>query len=122
MTSTAVSSDLAQRSRSGSTVSVRAPSAPGDGPPSPVVAGERGNLRQSGRWRCLDSQSAPPNLSAARPAFVPEAIVLHRTGGTRASFRARFKIRASSLSAHYLVARDGPSFVHAGADSRSMRV
>jgi N-acetyl-anhydromuramyl-L-alanine amidase AmpD len=51
---------------------------------------------------------ASPNFRPGRPAgFTPDSIVLHRTGGTRASLRARFESPASSLSAHYLVARDG---------------
>ncbi|MBA2306145.1 MAG: N-acetylmuramoyl-L-alanine amidase [Acidobacteria bacterium] len=52
--------------------------------------------------------SAPENFRAGRPAgFTPEAIVLHRTGGSRDSLRARFNDPAASLSAHYVVGRDG---------------
>ena len=52
--------------------------------------------------------SAPGNFLPGRPAgFVPEAIVLHRTGGSRHSLRARFNDPAASLSAHFVVGRDG---------------
>lgn len=37
----------------------------------------------------------------------PEAIIVHRTGGTGDELRARFQDPGSSLSAHYLVGRDG---------------
>jgi N-acetyl-anhydromuramyl-L-alanine amidase AmpD len=51
---------------------------------------------------------AAENFREGRPAgFAPEAIVLHRTGGTRDSFRARFNDPAMALSAHYVVCRDG---------------
>jgi len=51
---------------------------------------------------------ASPNFRPGRPSgFAPDSIVLHRTGGTRALLRLRFESPASSLSAHYLVARDG---------------
>lgn len=52
--------------------------------------------------------SAPDNFRPGRPAgFTPAAIVLHRTGGSQDSLRARFNDPAASLSAHYVVARDG---------------
>jgi N-acetyl-anhydromuramyl-L-alanine amidase AmpD len=51
---------------------------------------------------------APENFRRGRPAgFTPDAIVLHRTGGSRNSLRARFNDPAASLSVHYVVARDG---------------
>jgi N-acetyl-anhydromuramyl-L-alanine amidase AmpD len=52
--------------------------------------------------------AASANFRAGRPAgFVPEAIVLHRTGGTRDAIRGRFNDPRSSVSAHYVVGRDG---------------
>jgi N-acetyl-anhydromuramyl-L-alanine amidase AmpD len=52
--------------------------------------------------------SARRNFQAGRPAgFTPEAIVLHRTGGSRGSLRARFNDPAASVSAHYVVCRSG---------------
>jgi N-acetyl-anhydromuramyl-L-alanine amidase AmpD len=51
---------------------------------------------------------AAENFRVGRPAgFAPEAIVLHRTGGSRADLRARFNNPAASTSAHYVVCRDG---------------
>jgi N-acetyl-anhydromuramyl-L-alanine amidase AmpD len=58
--------------------------------------------------RILFVGSASGNVRQGRPAgFTPEAIVLHRTGGSRDFFRARFNDPSASLSAHYLVCRDG---------------
>lgn len=52
--------------------------------------------------------SAASNFRAGRPAgFKPEAIVLHRTGGSREFWRSRFNNPAATISAHYLVCRDG---------------
>jgi N-acetyl-anhydromuramyl-L-alanine amidase AmpD len=52
--------------------------------------------------------SAPENVRAGRPAgFTPEAIVLHRTGGSAGALRARFNDPTASMSAHYVVCRDG---------------
>jgi N-acetyl-anhydromuramyl-L-alanine amidase AmpD len=52
--------------------------------------------------------SAPENFRQGRPAgLTPEAVVLHRTGGSRDLFRARFNDPRASLSAHYVVCRDG---------------
>ena len=52
--------------------------------------------------------SASSNFRAGRPAgFKPEAIVLHRTGGSREFWRSRFNNPAATISAHYLVCRDG---------------
>jgi len=52
--------------------------------------------------------SAAENFRKGRPAgFLPEAVVLHRTGGTRDAFRARFNDPPAATSAHYVVCRDG---------------
>lgn len=52
--------------------------------------------------------AAPTNFRAGRPSgFTPEAIVLHRTGGSRAAWRLRSNDPRMALSAHYLVCRDG---------------
>ena len=52
--------------------------------------------------------SAVTNFRAGRPAgFRPEAIVLHRTGGSREFWRSRFNTAGSTISAHYVVGRDG---------------
>jgi N-acetyl-anhydromuramyl-L-alanine amidase AmpD len=52
--------------------------------------------------------AASANFRVGRPAgFVPEAIVLHRTGGTRDAIRGRFNDPRTSVSAHYVVCRDG---------------
>ena len=52
--------------------------------------------------------SATTNFRVGRPAgFRPEAIVLHRTGGSRAFWRSRFNTAAATISAHYVVGRDG---------------
>jgi N-acetyl-anhydromuramyl-L-alanine amidase AmpD len=52
--------------------------------------------------------SVPENFQQGRPAgFMPEAIVLHRTGGSRDFFRARFNDPMAAVSAHYVVSRDG---------------
>ena len=49
--------------------------------------------------------SAVTNFRAGRPAgFRPEAIVLHRTGGSREFWRSRFNTPGSTISAH--VSRD----------------
>jgi N-acetyl-anhydromuramyl-L-alanine amidase AmpD len=52
--------------------------------------------------------AATANFRAGRPpGFVPEAVVLHRTGGSRDVLRARFNHPTSLQSAHYIVCRDG---------------
>jgi len=52
--------------------------------------------------------TAAANLHPGRPgAFRPEAIVLHRSGGSRQTVRARFNDPSSSVSAHYLVCQNG---------------
>src|SRR5215208_4597794 len=52
--------------------------------------------------------SAAANVLPGRPAgFRPEAIVIHRSGGSRAAIRARFSAPSSSLSAHYVVCLNG---------------
>src|SRR4051794_19674027 len=51
---------------------------------------------------------ASSNFRHGRPSpLVPEAVVLHRTGGTRAAFEARFRNPSSFVSTHYVVGRDG---------------
>ena len=51
---------------------------------------------------------ASENYRPGRPAgYVPDAIVLHRIGGSREALRARFNQPGSFLSAHYIVGRDG---------------
>ena len=48
------------------------------------------------------------NFRVGRPAGLrPDAIVLHRTGGSREAWRVRFNTPSGSQSAHYVVARDG---------------
>lgn len=52
--------------------------------------------------------SAAANMHPGRPAgFRVEAIVVHRSGGSRDVIRARFNDPSSSVSAHYLVCRNG---------------
>lgn len=52
--------------------------------------------------------AAAANVLVGRPAgFTPEAIVLHRTGGSLDAIRGRFHDPRTSVSAHYLVALDG---------------
>lgn len=52
--------------------------------------------------------SATSNFRVGRPAgFRPEAIVLHRTGGSRTFWRSRFNTSGATVSAHYVVGRDG---------------
>jgi N-acetyl-anhydromuramyl-L-alanine amidase AmpD len=51
---------------------------------------------------------AVENFRPGRPGgFRPDAIVLHRSGGSRESWRARFNDPAAQQSAHYVVGRDG---------------
>src|SRR5688500_10915140 len=52
--------------------------------------------------------STVTNFRTGRPAgFRPEAIVLHRTGGSREFWRSRVDTAGSTISAHYIVGRDG---------------
>lgn len=46
-------------------------------------------------------------VSGRPPGMRPEAIVLHRSGGTLDEFRGRFTDAAASTSAHYVVGQDG---------------
>src|ERR1700750_2121879 len=51
---------------------------------------------------------AAANFAAGRPQGMrPEAVVLHRTGGTGDEIRVRFLNAALATSAHYVVAKDG---------------
>ena len=51
---------------------------------------------------------APSNFAPGRPAGMrPEAIVLHRTGGTADELRVRFLDFTQATSAHYVVCKDG---------------
>src|SRR4051812_26075993 len=51
---------------------------------------------------------AASNFSPGRPTGIqPEAIVLHRTGGTADQTRIRFLDAATVTSAHYFVGTDG---------------
>jgi N-acetyl-anhydromuramyl-L-alanine amidase AmpD len=51
---------------------------------------------------------AAGNFRRGRPAgLLPQAVVLHRSGGSRDTFRARFNDPSASVSAHYVVGRDG---------------
>ena len=52
--------------------------------------------------------SAVENFRPGRPGGLrPDAIVLHRSGGSRDFWRARFNDPAAQQSAHYVVGRDG---------------
>src|ERR1700748_547058 len=50
---------------------------------------------------------APSNLLGGRRGFVPEAIVLHRSGDTLADIDSRCKQPSASRSSHYGVGANG---------------
>ena len=47
------------------------------------------------------------NFRVGRPGFSPEAIVIHRTGGTLAEIDARFQLANTFASAHYAIGKNG---------------
>jgi hypothetical protein len=51
--------------------------------------------------------SAANFMQGRPPGMRPEAIVLHRTGGTAEEIRVRFLDPTTAISAHYVVAKDG---------------
>jgi len=58
---------------------------------------------------------AASNFLVGRPLGMrPQAIVLHRTGGTVEQIRVRFLDGATTILAHYVIAKDGTVFQYVG--------